>query len=162
VHVLSSVGAQAKAHLMQGSVGSHSRQGQGPPGGQHTQAMTVFVHVFATQLHPLEDTGVVHVTESEHPPPPSLKHGPFPRAPALMHRPRFRPGGKFSLQNFAHSLLPPSAAQATPGIEANAPPTNAAPSNLSALRLERVPLASPFASSSKEDASVASGLVWIP
>ena len=43
-----------------------------------------------------------------------------------------------------------SSAKATPGKEANAPPTRAAPINLMALPRERVPLASPLASSSKE------------
>jgi hypothetical protein len=41
-------------------------------------------------------------------------------------------------------------AQAMPGMEASAPPTRAAPINLSALLRERVPLASPLVSSSKE------------
>ena len=50
------------------------------------------------------------------------------------------------------------AAQAAPGMEASVAPTSAAPTIRSALRLERVPLASPLARSSKEDASVASGL----
>jgi hypothetical protein len=53
------------------------------------------------------------------------------------------------------------AAQAAPGMEAKAPPTKAAPSIRSALPRERVPLASPLARSSKEDASVASRLVWV-
>src|SRR5215217_2896141 len=43
-----------------------------------------------------------------------------------------------------------SSAQATPGTEANAAPRRAPPTNLSALPLERVPFASPLASSSKE------------
>jgi hypothetical protein len=41
-------------------------------------------------------------------------------------------------------------AQATPGKEAKAAPTRAPPTNLSAWRLETLPLASPLASSSKE------------
>ena len=40
------------------------------------------------------------------------------------------------------------AAKATPGMEASEPPTRAAPINLSALRRDMVPLASPLASSS--------------
>ncbi|MDQ3704001.1 MAG: hypothetical protein M3437_02060 [Chloroflexota bacterium] len=52
------------------------------------------------------------------------------------------------------------AAQAAPGMEASVTPTSAAPTIRSALPLERVPVASPLARSSKEDASVASGLVW--
>jgi hypothetical protein len=43
-----------------------------------------------------------------------------------------------------------SLAQATPGKEANAAPRRAPPIHLIALPLERVPVASPFASSSKE------------
>jgi hypothetical protein len=43
-----------------------------------------------------------------------------------------------------------SSAQATPGTEAKAAPRRAPPTNLRALPLERVPLARPFASSSKE------------
>src|SRR5215211_5828311 len=39
--------------------------------------------------------------------------------------------------------------KATPGMEANAPPTRAAPISLSALPRERVPLASPLARASK-------------
>ena len=65
------------------------------------------------------------------------------------------------MQKRAHALFPPPDAHAMPGKEAKAPPTSAPPSNLSALPLERVPLASPLASSSKEDASVAVGLVRI-
>jgi hypothetical protein len=48
------------------------------------------------------------------------------------------------------SPAPQGAAKATPGMEASAPPRRAAPINLSALPRERVPLASPLASSSKE------------
>jgi hypothetical protein len=43
-----------------------------------------------------------------------------------------------------------SLAQATPGTKANAAPRRAPPIHLMALPLERVPVASPFASSSKE------------
>jgi len=135
---------------MQGSSGSNSMQGQLPV-AQHTQS-TVRVHSFVTQAHP-QNSVVGHSTWSEmhsSPPLPSQVTGHSPRAPALMHSPRSRPGPNFSLQHLTHSLLPPWAAQATPGMEANAPPTMAAPSNLSALRLERVPVASPLESSSKE------------
>ena len=50
------------------------------------------------------------------------------------------------------------AGQAAPGKEAKAPPTRAPPSNLSALPLERVPLASPLANSSKDEVVVSP--VW--
>src|SRR5215212_3183490 len=52
----------------------------------------------------------------------------------------------------------PSWAAATRGTEASAPPTRAAPINLSALARETSPLASPLASSSKER-SLASGVI---
>jgi len=48
------------------------------------------------------------------------------------------------------------AAKAIPGMEARTPPTSAPPIMRSALRLERVPSASPLASSSKERSVVAS------
>lgn len=77
-------------------------------------------------------------------PPPLSKQGPSPRAPALMHSPRSRPGGKFSRQNLAQALLPPLAAHAAPGTDASMPPTSAPLSNRSALRLETVPLQAPW------------------
>src|SRR5215218_11281951 len=46
-----------------------------------------------------------------------------------------------------------SSAQATPGKEASAAPRRAPPIHLIALPLERVPLASPSASSSKESST---------
>ena len=52
-------------------------------------------------------------------------------------------------------------AQAMPGMEASTPPTRVAPINLSALPRERLPLASPLASSSKERLDV-SWLTWSP
>jgi hypothetical protein len=96
------------------------------------------------------------------PPSPLSKQGPSPRAPALMHSPRSRPGGKFSLQSLAQALLPPLAAQAIPGMEAKAPPTRAAPISLSALRRDIVPLANPLASSSKECSPVWSSAAMRP
>jgi hypothetical protein len=56
-------------------------------------------------------------------------------------------------ESLLHSLPKPlqsSSAKATPGTEASAAPRRAPPTNLIALPLERVPVASPFASSSKE------------
>jgi hypothetical protein len=52
-------------------------------------------------------------------------------------------------------------AQAMPGMEASALPTSAPPINLTTLRRERVPLARPLASSSKER-SPASGDIGYP
>jgi hypothetical protein len=54
------------------------------------------------------------------------------------------------LHSPARSHLWRAAASATFGVKLSAPPRRAAPINLSALRRERVPLASPLASSSKE------------
>ena len=54
-----------------------------------------------------------------------------------------------SLLHSRPKRLQPSA-QATPGMDANAPPTRATPISRSALPLERVPVASPLASSSKD------------
>jgi hypothetical protein len=55
------------------------------------------------------------------------------------------------LQFFPSRLQPGGAAAASPmPSDASVPPTRAAPINLSALPRERVPLASPIASSSKE------------
>ena len=55
---------------------------------------------------------------------------------------------EFLLHSLPNSLQ--SVAQATPGTEANAAPGRAPPIHLIALPLERVPVASPLASSSKE------------
>jgi hypothetical protein len=56
-----------------------------------------------------------------------------------------------SLRHLRPKPLQSSSAQAAPGTkEASALPTSPPPSNLNALPLERVPLASPLASSSKE------------
>src|SRR5215217_139296 len=41
-------------------------------------------------------------------------------------------------------------AKATPGMDANSPPRRAPPTNFRAPRLETIPLANPFAASSKE------------
>jgi len=54
-----------------------------------------------------------------------------------------------SLRHLRPKPLQSSSAKAVPGTEANAPPTRAAPISLSALPLERVPLANPLVSSSK-------------
>src|SRR5688500_3119713 len=55
------------------------------------------------------------------------------------------------LHDFPLRLQPPGAAAASPmPTDARAPPTRAAPINLSALPREMLPLASPLASSSKE------------
>src|SRR5215211_5822884 len=53
-----------------------------------------------------------------------------------------------------------SSAQAIPGKEANAAPRRAPPIHLIALPLERVPLASPLASSSKESSTPPCGRLW--
>src|SRR5215208_2743094 len=53
-----------------------------------------------------------------------------------------------------------SSAQAIPGKEANAAPRRAPPIHLIALPLERVPLASPFASWSKESSTPPCGRPW--
>src|SRR5215211_8250251 len=53
-----------------------------------------------------------------------------------------------------------SSAQAIPGKEANAAPRRAPPNHLIALPLERVPLASPFASWSKESSTPPCGRPW--
>jgi hypothetical protein len=80
-----------------------------------------------------------------------------PCAPWLVHSPRCGPGGKVWVQKCAQALLPPSCAKATPGMEANAPPTRAPPIHLSAWRRDMVPFASPFATSSKEVPTLRSG-----
>src|ERR671912_239522 len=53
-----------------------------------------------------------------------------------------------------------SLAQATPGTEAKAAPRRAPPIHLIALPLERVPLASPLASSSRESSTSPCGRPW--
>jgi hypothetical protein len=88
-----------------------------------------------------------------------LKQGPPPRAPRFTHSPRSGPGGKAFVQNCSQAVFPPGAAHATPGTEANTPPRRALPIHLSALRLVRVPLASPLANSSKEVSIPGPGLV---
>ena len=55
-----------------------------------------------------------------------------------------------SLRHLRPKRLQSSSAKATPGTEANVAPRRAPPTNLIALPLERVPVASPLASSSKE------------
>jgi hypothetical protein len=166
VHSSGSVGqADAYTKLQLESSGGWGMQGHGPPMGQHMQ-LTSPVHTFKKQVapQPPPSSNGPHVISSEtggrepggHSPPPlpSQVTGHSPRAPALMHCPRSRPGPYVCLQHLTHSRLPPLSAQATPGIEAKAPPTKAAPSNLSALPLERVPLATSFANSSKESSAV--------
>src|SRR5215211_5500781 len=89
-----------------------------------------------------------------------LQHGPL----AVQARPADTHGAQVPLEEqlpLAHCLsclhLAPSGllglAKAMPGMEASAPPTRAAPINLSALPLVRVPVASPLASSSRESST---------
>lgn len=65
------------------------------------------------------------------------------------------------VQCFPLRLQPGGSAPAIPPSDPSVPPTRAAPINLSALRREMLPLASPLASSSKER-SLASGDIGSP
>src|ERR671921_1292548 len=76
--------------------------------------------------------------------------------PVAVHAGAHLPPSHLLLQHwwfFLHFLLRglhSSSAAATPPSDPSAPPTRAAPINLSALPRERLPLDSPLASSSKE------------
>src|SRR5215212_5559369 len=72
--------------------------------------------------------------------------------PQTLSSPRLTQFFEQHWESLLHSLPKrlQSLAQATPGMEAKAAPRRAPPIHLIALPLERVPLASPLASSSKE------------
>jgi hypothetical protein len=88
-----------------------------------------------------------------------LRHVKVPLHTPLKHSPELHWSSRL---HFLPAGLGLGAASAIPEMEANAPPTRAAPINLSALPRERLPLASYVASTSKENALLLQGTSSTP